>query len=325
MAFFSKTKTKSGFIAEVKQIALILAVVFLIRTFFFGLYQVPSGSMEFTMLVGERFFADKFTYLFSKPQRGHVISLNSPLFEYSKNPLKRMFQEYVWGPQNLTKRIIGIPGDEIIGKVEDGKPVIYINGKKFDEPYLNKYPLIGVWKKDPNTLAKRAYDEAISLMSQNQLSPSQFDQFTRKKIAQDYSRKSFDPALPYNKQPFYRINEALLSKDAQGKPDLVYPATVIDSSKIGTEPPLDKNYWDGSDVFHVKLGANQYWLMGDNRLNSGDSRLFGPIDGRLVHGRILFRIISIDSDEDWTIIDLLKNPIDFWTRIRWGRFFQWIY
>ena len=325
MAFFSKTKTKSGFIAEVKQIALILAVVFLIRTFFFGLYQVPSGSMEVTMLVGERFFADKFTYLFSKPHRGHVISLNSPLFEYSKNPLKKMFQEYVWGPQNLTKRVIGIPGDEIIGKVEDGKPVIYINGQKFDEPYLNKYPLIGVWKKDPNTLAKRAYDEAISLMSQNQLSPSQFDQFTRKKIAQDYSRKSFDPALAFDKQPFYRITESLLSKDAEGKPDLVYPGTVIDSSKIGIEPPLDKNYWDGSDVFHVKLGANQYWLMGDNRLNSGDSRLFGPIDGRLVHGRILFRIISIDSDEDWTIIDLLKNPIDFWTRIRWGRFFQWIY
>ena len=39
--------------------------------------------------------------------------------------------------------------------------------------------------------------------------------------------------------------------------------------------------------FSVKLGENQYWLMGDNRLNSGDSRLFGPIDGRLIHGRIL--------------------------------------
>ena len=39
---------------------------------------------------------------------------------------------------------------------------------------------------------------------------------------------------------------------------------------------LDKNYWDGSDVFHMVLGDNQYWLMGDNRLNSGDSRMFGP-------------------------------------------------
>ena len=108
------------------------------------------------MLVGERFFADKFTYLFAKPQRGHVISFNSPLFDYSGNTFKRLFQEYVWGPQNLTKRIIGVPGDLIEGKVEDGKPVVYRNGVKLEEPYFNKYPLIGVWRKDPSTLAKEA-------------------------------------------------------------------------------------------------------------------------------------------------------------------------
>jgi hypothetical protein len=31
---------------------------------------------------------------------------------------------------------------------------------------------------------------------------------------------------------------------------------------------------------------------------------------------------SIDSDESWWILDLLKNPIDFWKRVRWNRFFQ---
>ena len=79
-----------------------------------------------------------------------------------------------------------------------------------------------------------------------------------------------------------------------------------------------------SDVFHLVLGEKQYWLMGDNRLNSGDSRMFGPVDGRLIHGRILFRIWSVDSNEDWWILDLIKHPIDFWTRVRWGRFLQWI-
>jgi signal peptidase I len=276
------------------------------------------------MLVGERFFADKFTYLFVKPQRGHVISLNSPLFEYSNNTFKRLFQEYVWGPQNLTKRIIGLPGDIVEGKVEEGKPVIYINGTKLEEPYLNKYPLIGVWRKNPNALAKEARDEAISLMSQNQLTPQQFEQFQYRKIFRDLVRKSFDPSVPYDKQPFYRIKESLVAKDADGKPAIIYPGTVLEESKIGNEAPHDKNYWDGSDVFYIQLGANQYWLMGDNRLNSGDSRLFGPVDGRLIHGRILFRILSIDSDEDWIILDLLRHPIDFWTRIRWGRFFQWI-
>lgn len=319
-----RTTEQAGFFAQIKQFAFILLVVFLIRTFFFGLYQVPTGSMETTMLVGERFFADKFTYLFSKPKRGHVISLNSPLYEYSPNYGKRLFEEYVWGPQNLTKRIIGAPGDLVEGKIEDGKPVIYINGTKFDEPYLNKYPLIAVLSKEPNELAKNITDEAISLMSQNKLSPSQFEQFLNRKFIQDIFRKSYDPNVSYEDQPFYRMKESHIYKP-NGQPILVYPGSILDESNAGTQAPEgNTRYWDNSDVFRVKLGANEYWLMGDNRLNSGDSRLFGPVDGRLIHGRILFRIWSVDSGEDWWIKDFIKHPVDFWTRMRWSRFLQWI-
>lgn len=323
MASSHRANEQTGFIAQVKQIAFILLVVFLIRTFVFGLYQVPTGSMETTMLVGERFFADKFTYLFSKPKHQHIISLNSPLYEYSSNTVTRLFEEYVWGPQNLTKRIIATPGDLIEGKVEDGKPVVYLNGQKLDEPYLNKYPLIAVLRAEPNELAKSISDEAISLMSQSKLSPAQFEQYINRKFAQGIVYKSYDPSKPYGEQPFYRMKESLVYKP-NGQPLLLQPGTIIDDPKAGNEAPADKNHWDGTDVFRVQLGENQYWLMGDNRLNSGDSRLFGPVDGRLIHGRILFRIWSIDSGEDWWILDLIKHPIDFWTRIRWGRFFQWI-
>jgi hypothetical protein len=80
--------------------------------------------------------------------------------------------------------------------------------------------------------------------------------------------------------------------------------------------------------------------MGDNRLGSQDSRFFGPLDGRLIHGKIVFRIWSLDTPNDtvmfpsnfiekvyaffadWWIVDLIKHPIDFWTRVRWSRFFQ---
>ena len=324
MSSSRQASAQNGFFAQAKQIAFILLVVFLIRTFFFGLYQVPTGSMETTMLVGERFFADKFTYLFTSPKHGHVISLNSPLYEYSDNKLKRLFEDYVWGPQNLTKRIIGVPNDLIEGKIEDGKPVIYRNGQKLEEPYLNKYPLIAVLKTEPNELAKNITDEAISLMSQNKLSPTQFEAFLNKKFVQDILRKSYDPEKSYEDQPFYRMKESLVYKP-NGQPIIIYPGSIIEDSKNGNEAPAGNNYfWDGSDVFRIQLGDNQYWLMGDNRLNSGDSRMFGPVDGKLIHGRILFRIWSIDSGEDWWILDLIRHPVDFWTRIRWGRFFQFI-
>ena len=120
-----------------------VVVIFLIRTFCFGLYQVPTGSMETTMLVGERFFADKATYLFRKPQRGEIIAFNDPQFHYSTSSAMFLWQNYVWGPSNWTKRVIGIPGDIVRGVIEDDKPVIYLNHKKLDEPYLNKYPIKG--------------------------------------------------------------------------------------------------------------------------------------------------------------------------------------
>ena len=75
------------------------------------------------MLVGERFFADKATYLFRKPQRGEIISFNDPLFHYSSSFGMSLFQNYVWGPSNWTKRVIGVPGDIVKGVIEDGKPV----------------------------------------------------------------------------------------------------------------------------------------------------------------------------------------------------------
>jgi len=79
---------------------------------------------------------------------------------------------------------------------------------------------------------------------------------------------------------------------------------------------------EGCDVFDITLKADQYWLMGDNRRGSHDCRFFGPIERRLIHGKIIFRIWSIDSDESWWIVDLITHPVDFWSRIRWDRFFQ---
>ncbi|HZW61848.1 MAG TPA: signal peptidase I [Candidatus Babeliales bacterium] len=316
MAYHSK-KQSTGFWASVKEMAWLLLIVFLIRTFGFGLYQVPTGSMETTMLVGERFFADKFTYLFCDPQRGDIISMNDPVFEYSSNPIIRSYQEYVgwpiwpWGPANWTKRVIGVPGDHVKGVIEDGKPVVYLNGVKLDEPYLNKYPLLMMF----NASGREEW-------------------------------RSYVPDKPFNDQPYYRVNERSIIHSYQLKrfndeylEFLVRNYTTITAHGLLLHEPQKPisaesgtrhvgkdgvSYWTDSDEFDVKLGTNQYWLLGDNRRGSHDCRYFGPIERRLIHGRILFRIWSIDSDESWWIVDLIKHPIDFWKRMRWSRFFQMV-
>ncbi|MCL4229831.1 signal peptidase I [Candidatus Dependentiae bacterium] len=296
---------KPGFLATFKEVVVLLLVVFVIRTIGFGLYQVPTGSMETTMLVGERFFADKLSYWFTKPKAGEIIAFNDPIFPYSKNRLNRLFQEYVWGPSNWTKRVIGVPGDHIKGVIENGKPVIYRNGQRLEEPYINKYPLIRVFKIDitelKNLLRRGASAENMAGL---------------------VVLKSFDPAKPYDQQPFYTIDPRRVISLGNDDADILQPGTPLRLEKELGSLPDESNYWTRSDIFNVHLGPNEYWVMGDNRLGSQDSRFFGPLDGRLIHGKILFRLWSQDSDESWWIVDLVKHPIDFWKRVRWSRFLQ---
>lgn len=275
-----KRPNKNYFADLFESLIVILPIVFLIKTFVFGLYQVPTCSMETTMLVGERFFADKVTPLFSAPKRGEIIAVNDPNFAYSDNALVNLYQQYVsWNVVNYTKRVIAIPGDHIVGKIEDGKPVVYLNDEKLDEPYLNKYPIVARIKNG------------------------------------DFSYRSYDPSKPLDDQPFYDLKQSEISRAKlyAGDDAILYPGTPAHSNKNGQK-----------DIYDVHLGAHEYWLMGDNRQGSFDSRDWGPLNTKktLFHGRILFRIWSVDSDQAWWFVDLIQHPINFWQRVRWARFFQ---
>jgi signal peptidase I len=320
------TKQKKGFWANVLEIIGLLIIVFVIRTIGFGLYQVPTGSMETSMLIGERFFADKLSYVFRNPKKGEIIAFNEPpqFYNYSTNKLMNLFQHYVWGPSNWTKRIIGEPGDEVRGTIENGKPVVYVNGVKLVEPYLNKYPLIHIWKDDPIKI-QRAVQRQLQTLLLSGIDRAAVESVINQELQHNITVKSYDPNASFERQPFYRIDPSRIDRNEDGSLSLLWPGTPIRSKRIDNYLTTDHNYWDGSDEFYVKLGPDEYWLMGDNRLGSKDSRYFGPIKKSFIHGRILFRIWSLDSDYSWWIIDLLMHPIDFWSRVRWSRFFQWIY
>ncbi|HRN78064.1 MAG TPA: signal peptidase I [Candidatus Dependentiae bacterium] len=320
----TQQKKQSNFFKSAVEFVGLLLLVFIIRTFGFGLYQVPTGSMETTMLVGERFFADKFTYSFiRKPQRGDIIAFNDVMYTYSDNPIKRLFEEYVYGPQNVTKRIIGIPGDKIRGTVENGRPVIYLNDQKLDEPYLNQYPLIRVYREDKAAVIKQADQEIRAMLQGRPVDPFILDALRERKLEEFKTLKSYDPDKSFKDQPFYQIQPDRVVRGPQGQLELWYPGTVFPPSKA--EVKRGNSHWDGSDEFYVELGPDEYWGMGDNRVGSKDCRFFGPIKEHLIHGRIVFRIWSIDSDESWWILDLIKHPIDFFSRVRWSRFLQPVY
>ena len=74
------------------------------------------------------------------------------------------------------------------------------------------------------------------------------------------------------------------------------------------DEPYLQNEWsivirDSEEVFtndfdEVKLGEDEYWLMGDNRINSIDSRHFGPCSRKTIKGKSLFFIFPFERFSD---------------------------
>lgn len=107
----------------VKIIASAAAIAFVLNTFIIANSRVPSGSMETTIMTGDRVIGSRLSYHFEDPERGDIA-----IFRFPDN-------ESIY----YVKRIIGLPGDTI--DIIDGK--VYLNGSEepLDEPYL-KEPMI---------------------------------------------------------------------------------------------------------------------------------------------------------------------------------------
>lgn len=111
----------------------VLAIVFVLRSFLFEPFQIPSGSMIPTLQVGDFILVNKFSYgirlpvidkkiiPLGDPQRGDVM-----VFKYPEDP--RI---------NYIKRVIGVPGD-IVTYGFDKR--LYINGKQVSESPLGEEP-----------------------------------------------------------------------------------------------------------------------------------------------------------------------------------------
>jgi signal peptidase I len=120
----------------------VILVVFLLRSFLFEPFKIPSGSMVPTLLVGDLILVSKFHYGVRLPVINKKIIDNNPVkrgdvmvFRYPQDPR----QDYI-------KRVIGIPGDEVAYYNQklsiNGKPVETVSkGEHYDEDSLSYAPL----------------------------------------------------------------------------------------------------------------------------------------------------------------------------------------
>src|SRR5882672_9408540 len=138
MTVIPGAKRREGGIAETMRVifhALIIALV--IRTFLFQPFNIPSGSMKETLLVGDYLFVSKFSYGYSRyafpwaivpfegrifgsePKRGDVVVFKLPRDSST----------------DFIKRVIGLPGDHI--EVRNG--IVSINGQAAPQMPAGEY------------------------------------------------------------------------------------------------------------------------------------------------------------------------------------------
>src|SRR4051812_34506108 len=129
MSVTSGAKRKEGGVGEfIRLLAHAGIIALVIRTFLFQPFNIPSGSMKATLLVGDYLFVSKYSYGyshyslplspnvfsgrigdFSKPERGDIVVFRLP---------KDDSTDYI-------KRVIGLPGDSL--QMIEG--ILNINGK----------------------------------------------------------------------------------------------------------------------------------------------------------------------------------------------------
>ena len=119
-----RDRTKRLIIEWVVLIAAALAIAFVIKTFLFQAFYIPSASMEPTLNIGDRVLVNKLSYDFHDVRRGDIIVFKAPPGERTA------------GIQDLVKRVIGLPGETVTERRDGNTNDVYINGRRLREPYL---------------------------------------------------------------------------------------------------------------------------------------------------------------------------------------------
>ena len=121
-------KQSTGWARSIISLVIMVAAVALItiglRLFVFVPYEIPSGSMEDTIMPGDMVFSEKISYYTRTPQYGDIITFADP---------------EVAG-RTLIKRVIATEGQTV--ELIDG--YVYVDGVQLDEPYVGgkeSYPL----------------------------------------------------------------------------------------------------------------------------------------------------------------------------------------
>ncbi len=152
----AEEKPRETAVEFLASLAAVLVTGLFIITFVLQAFEIPSSSMENTLLIGDHVFVNRVQFARQTPWIGPLL----PYREIRRGDIVVFLSPSVPGLY-VVKRIIGIPGDRI--HLRDG--AVYRNGQKLDEsyilhsggdyvPYRDDFPAVPASDGNPNVTAE---------------------------------------------------------------------------------------------------------------------------------------------------------------------------
>ncbi len=258
-----------------------------------------------------------------KIKRNDVVVFNYPMD--ADAPLNRPIDKR----ENYIKRCLAIGGDTL--SINDG--VVYVNGQIADEPersqteyYVktngNDFNPMALKELDVDVMQTPSRDVFVFVMPRSEV--EKVKAFSNVEVVKEiYSDKGEfrEEIFPHNVQlPWNQDNYGSIIVPKEGwtvtLDSLTLPLyqraiTIYEGNQLVVKD--DGYYINGqkSDTYTFK--QDYYWMMGDNRHNSADSRYWGFVPEDHIVGKALFIWMSWNSEGS------------FLSKIRWNRLFRGIH
>lgn len=287
-----------------------VVLVLLIQTFYIGNYVIPTGSMEETIKIKDRVFANMVKYKFTSPKVNDIVAFKEPMTN------KLMFTKRLVGVAGQTLQIKDIQamdltdpstvdnaGNVRVSNVDAGN--IYLDDKKAEKlnrPYTKDGFLLDSKIYIPKKGDKVKIDKIV-IIPKGKARIEGTDNFVTGTDWSGYKDGNYKFLTP--EEFLARIGTNKGFKDIvgnedryeEGNPryDVYYTFFLkVEGRDELVLPIMDFKYDDTLFLKLLKgetltLNKNYYMAMGDNTTNSLDSRFFGYVSEDRIKGKLLLR------------------------------------